>query len=290
MKIKRVLVAGAGGALGFEIVRTLRAKGVAVTATYRTLRPGVRESLSALGAEVDILDVADEDNTPSMLERADGAIFTPILSTSGAAARHLLSGQRAVFFSSNNVAIDPEAEVYSQLLEAEKQVLNDADNAVILRPTMIYGYPGDGNMSRLIKTFQRFPVVPLPGRGAALQQPVYYKALAGAAVDALLTSTGQPRICAVAGPEPVAQGALFRAAAYAAGSKSLILPMPLAPVAPVLSFLEKLGLRLPVTSAQIARAGLDKTPSCEHVLLTKTSLKEGLAALAADLDAAPEGA
>ena len=150
---------------------------------------------------------------------------------------------------------------------------------------MIYGYPGDGNLSRLINTMRRWPVTPLPGDGRALQQPVYYQALAKAAVAALGSADRHPRRCAVAGPQPVTQRTLFRAAAHASGARCLIVPAPLGAVAPLVKVIEQFGIKPPLSSAQIARTGLDKTPVGEHVILTDTSLETGLAKLVQAMDA-----
>ena len=282
-----VLVVGGGGVLGREIVRVLRKGGANVKAAYRTERPGFDRELSSLGAHTARLDLSDAEATRRLLEEADAAIFTPILSTASPAAMHLRENQPAVFFSSNNVAIDPGAPVYARLLQAEAKVCAAAPQAIILRPTMIYGYPGDGNFSSLIKTMRRSPVTPLPGAGKALQQPVFYKALARAAVAALFAPADHPHLCAVAGPEPLTLQETYRAVARAAKARTLIAPLPLGLAANTLKIFERCGFRLPISSVQMARAGLDKTPSAAHVILTDTGLEEGLRALAAAIDAKP---
>ncbi len=283
--MNRILVVGAGGALGCEIVRILRATGADVTATYRTPRQGISEKLNSLGAAAAQLDLADTAQSERLLKNADAVVFTPILSVAVAAANLMRDDQRAVFFSSNNVAIDPSAEVYTRLLKAEADLLAAAPQAIILRPTMIYGYPGDGNLSRLMKLMRRLPATPLPGAGKALQQPVYYKALARTAVAALLGKAGHPQLCAVAGPEPISQRALFLEVARAGRARTLIVPLPVMAFAPVFKLIEQLGLKLPISSAQLARTGLDKTPQAQHVILTETSLAAGLEALVRDIDA-----
>ncbi len=286
-----VLVVGAGGVLGREIVRILRVKGVDVVAAFRTRRAGLKEMLAGLGAKPLQLDIDDIAATRQALGEVDAAVFTPILTVSQSAAALLGEGQRAVFFSSNNVAIDPEAEVYGRLAKAEEAVLSAAPGAVILRPTMIYGYPGDGNISRLIHWMRRSPILPLPGGGYALQQPVYYRDLANAAVQTVLDAAPLARTHAVAGPEPITTRALYDAVALAAGARPFIAPMPFAAFAPILRGAEAIGVRLPVKAAQLARAARDKTPPPEAALiLGETSLDGGLAALIAALDDSLHGA
>jgi nucleoside-diphosphate-sugar epimerase len=286
-----VLVVGAGGVLGREIVRVLRAKGIDVTAAFRTRRAGLKQTLAGLGAKPLQLDIDDSDATRQALGEVDAAVFTPILTVSQGAAALLGAGQRAVFFSSNNVAIDPEAEVYGRLAKAEEAVLSAAPGAVILRPTMIYGYPGDGNISRLVHWMRRSPILPLPGSGAALQQPIYYRDLAKAAAQTVLDAAASARSYTVAGPEAVSTRVLYDAVALAAGARPFIAPMPLAAFAPILRGAEAIGVRLPVKAAQLARAARDKTPPSEAALiLGETNLDNGLAALTAALDDGLHGA
>jgi len=290
MTIDRVLVVGAGSALGSEIVQVLRQRGHGVLASYRTPRRSVQDALIALGADLVRLELADAQGVADALSQVDAVIFTPILTASSRAAKLLSPAKPAIFFSSNNVAIDPQADVYARLLAAESAVRTAAPHASIVRPTMIYGYPDDQNLSRLMRAMRRYLIIPSPGRGAALQQPVYFKALARMVVSELTDQRSGGRICAIAGPAPVTQRALYGAVAKAAGVSPVIAPIPSRLFAAMIGGLEKAGMRLPVTAAQIARAGRDKTPKGDCILLTDTPLEAGLAALAAALDDGGAGA
>lgn len=290
MSGKRILVVGAGGALGRAITARLSALGHDPLAAYRTPRAGVEDSLGALGATPVRLDLADQHRLETLLANADGAIFTPILTVSAPAADALRKAMPAVFFSSNNVAVDPENEIYARLGEAEQETLAAAPQAVILRPTMIYGYAEDGNLSRLIKAMRRLPFAPMPGNGAALQQPIYYRDLADMAVDALFAEEMRGQVFAAAGPAAVTQKALFAAAAAAAGTRLRALHLPLGVMAPAMAMAERLGLRFFVKAAQLRRAGADKTPQGAKTLLGRTALEEGLKELVRALDGGGAGA
>lgn len=284
MKVNKVLVVGAGGALGYEIARTLRARDIEVTATYRTPRENIEERLTALGANSVRLNINDTDALASLIKHAEAAIFTPILTMSKVAAPFLAPSHRAVFFSSNNAAIDRKAEVYADLRMAEEAVHQDMPSATILRPTMIYGYPGDGNLAQLIGAMRRWPLVPMPGNGTALQQPVFYKDLAAIAVRALFDDAGRGRISLVAGPQALSQRELYETAARAAGVTLRTINTPLGLGAKALSVIEHLGLHLPVSAAQLSRAAMDKTPKGPDPILGETTLEEGLIQLAEALD------
>ena len=287
MNDKHILVVGACKPLGMEIVRRLCASGHNVVATYRTVNEGACRQLEGLGARVVHLDVADENALAAQLDNACGVIFTPILTVSKKAS-HLVAGRfPTVFFSSNNVAVDFEAEVYARLRSAEEEVSQQAPNAIILRPTMIYGYAGDGNLASLVRAMRRFPLVPMPGDGKALQQPIYYKDVAKIACDAVIGDMSTKQVCTIAGPQAVSQKALYQEVARAAKTASFIVPMPAGPISHILRVTEKLGLPAPLSAAQVARANENKTPKADNVIFGETTLTEGLNALISDLDETP---
>src|SRR6185437_7030646 len=100
---------------------------------------------------------------------------------------------------------------------------------VILRPTMIYGAPGDRNLSRLLPLLCRFPVLPVPG-GGHLQQPVHAADVADAVLAAAERRAAGGRIYDVAGPEPMTFAELLRTSANAVASRTRFFPVPLTPV------------------------------------------------------------
>ncbi len=284
MTDKHILVVGASKPLGMEIARRLCASGRNVVATYRTPNAEACRQLESFGARVVQLDVTDETALAAQLENANGAIFTPILTVSKHAVRLSTGRFPVVFFSSNNVAVDFQADIYARLRDAEEEVGELAPNAIIFRPTMIYGYPGDGNIASLVRAMRGFPVVPMPGNGAALQQPIFYKDVAQLACEAVTGDLNPKQICTIAGPHAVSQKSLYLEIARAAKVKPLIVPMPAGPISQILRITETLGLPAPLSAAQVARANQDKTPKAEPVMFGETSLKEGLNALICDLD------
>ncbi|WP_425408702.1 NmrA family NAD(P)-binding protein [Hyphococcus sp.] len=283
MTVSSVLIFGAGGAVGLEAARNAAARGLSVVAAYRTERSGVSEKIQNCGARAVKADLEDTDHIKTLLAQSDAVIFTPILSVSAQAAPLLGRTQRAIFFSSNNVAIDPQADDYARILEAEAMVQRAAPAAAILRPTMIYGYPGDGNISRLMTLMRRAPLVPMIGRASALQQPVYFKDLARAALDELFNDAKPAGVCAVAGPTAITKKELYQAVAAASGARTHILPAPVGPAAAMAQFLERAGQKTGLKRAQLQRADLDKTPRGGRLILGETRLEDGLRALAAEL-------
>ena len=123
----------------------------------------------------------------------------------------------------------------------------------------------------------------MPGTGNALQQPVYYRDLAAVAVERLLNSADAEICYSVAGPAPVIQREVYQLAAQAAGKNPFTPSIPLLPLSTAISLLEAVGVKPPVTKAQIARVEKDKVPNGVCVILTATPLEDGLERLAREM-------
>jgi uncharacterized protein YbjT (DUF2867 family) len=120
---------------------------------------------------------------------------------------------------------DPAAE---GVRAAEAAVLARGGASLILHPTMIYGGRGENNVLRVAALIRRLGVLPLPGGGRSLIQPIHAEDVA-ACVDAALSA--QPAVSGalvIAGPEPLTWAGFARAIADAAGLRVRILPVPLA--------------------------------------------------------------
>ncbi len=274
--------------MGARIALGLRAGGHEVLATRRTPSQ-LDETLAGAGIALGELDLIDLDAVKALAADIDAAVLTPILSISRPAILALSEAgvERGVAFSSNNVAIVGPDPVYDGLRAAEGEILAGAPGWAILRPTMIYGYPGDKNLSRLMTLAARWPVVPRPGSGRAMQQPIHIEDLARLA--AVLADGSWPGcgVLPVGGPDRLAHGEMVRRAVTTARPGRPVLPLPLAPGRWVVSVLKALGLPSPLSPAQLQRVELDKTavdPAAIPVgLQPQISLDQGLSRLAAEM-------
>lgn len=253
--MKRILVVGAGRPLGAGITLRLLQAGHGVTAA-RFRRTGHDRELEAAGASLATLDLRDLEAVTRLAAGHDGAVLVPILSLSGPAAKVLAEAgiARGVAFSSNNVAVAPDAPVYQALAAAERDLMEKAPGWAILRPTMIYGHLGGDAIAGLMQRAARWPVLPIPGSGRALQQPVHINDLAGivlALVSGTWPATGA---LPVGGAQVMSQSDLIGKVFAAIGRPLRTVRLPLSPV----RLAARIGLPLPLDRHQLARIERDK--------------------------------
>ena len=169
------------------------------------------------------------------------------------------------------------------VLAGEAAFLASGRPGLLLHPTMIYGAEGEDNVQRLTALLRRLPLVPLPGGGHALVQPVHQSDLTRAILAAIdMPSTG-PDTIVVAGPTPLPYADFVRAVARAAGLKPpRIVSLPawalrLAAPLTILPFLPRIGgdeiRRLMEDKAfdihpLRARLGIDPIPLAEGLART----------------------
>jgi nucleoside-diphosphate-sugar epimerase len=179
---------------------------------------------------------------------------------------------RAVFVSTTAVTTALHPPTKPVRLAAEDQIRRSGLDWTILRPTMIYGDAGDRNLSRLLRLLTRTPVLPVPGTGGCLHQPVHVADVAAAVLAAAQRLEAQrldtQRLAApgarsgslynVAGPEPIPFGELLRTCARAVGSRTRLLPVPLAPLVPLARGYERLSRHPRLRAEQLLRLGEDK--------------------------------
>jgi len=144
------------------------------------------------------------------------------------------------------------------VLAGERALLASGRRAVMLHPTMIYGAAGEDNVQRLAALLGRLPLVPLPGGGRALVQPIHQADVTRSLRAALDMALDGPEAIVIAGPEPLPYAGFVRAVAQAAGlSRPRIVPVPAAALL-ALAPLTRLPLLPRIRGAEIRRLLEDK--------------------------------
>lgn len=179
------------------------------------------------------------------------------------------------------------------VMEGERVFVGSGRPGVMLHPTMIYGAQGEDNVQRLAALLARLPVVPLPGGGRALVQPIHQSDVTRCIVAALGRNWPEPATIVIAGPAPLPYADFVRAVAAAAGlRRPRIVPvaagvlMALAPFTGFLPGIPSIG------HDEIRRLGEDKAfdimPMFNRLGVNPIPLADGLAATFAHTRAIPD--
>jgi nucleoside-diphosphate-sugar epimerase len=266
---------------------------VALARSYTAIAAVARHGAEPLSGDFDdpagLADAFSSAQCSSLLNIASlGFGHAPAI----VAAARAAGVDRAVFISTTAVTTRLRARSRSVRLMAEQQIRESGLKWTILRPTMIYGAPGDRNLSRLLALLTRVPVLPVPGGGRHLQQPVHVADVAGAVLSAAERPESAGSIYDVAGPEPLSFDELLRITARAVGSRTRFLPVPLSPLVAAARGYELLAARPRIRAEQLQRLAEDKTFSIKDAArdlgYAPRSFAEGIVAEARALGLAQE--
>jgi nucleoside-diphosphate-sugar epimerase len=174
------------------------------------------------------------------------------------------------------------------VLAGEAAFLRSGRAGVMLHPTMIYGAQGEDNVQRLAAVIRRLPVLPLPGGGRSLVQPVHQSDVTQAIVAALEHPWSGPQSIVIAGPEPIPYLDFVRAVALASGAgRPRTVTVPAGPLIALAVLTRYLPGVPTIEGAEVRRLLEDKAfdigPMREVLGITPIALAEGLALTFASL-------
>lgn len=236
-------VFGGSGFVGRHTIRVLAKDGWRIRAACR--RPDLAGHLQPMGRVGQIHAVQSNLRYPASIARAvEGASLVVnavgILAPSGRQTFNSLhvAGARAVAKAAREAGVsrlvhisalgaDPKAAAkYARSkAEGEAAVLEEFPDAVILRPSVIFG-PEDELFNRFAAMAETSPVLPLIGGGRCKFQPVFVGDLAQA-VAAIASGTGRSgTIYEIGGPEVMSLRQILDATQEWSGRRRRYLPMP----------------------------------------------------------------
>jgi nucleoside-diphosphate-sugar epimerase len=275
----RVHIIGASGRSGIALSRSLVADHVSLVPIVRDPAKWHSAGIAVAARHADLTDAA----------RLRDALHDATHIVSCAHARHTAavlavapSDAHFVFLgSTRKFTMWPDAHG-NGVLAGEAAFVTSGRSGVMLHPTMIYGAQGEDNVQRLATLLRRLPVVPLPGGGKALVQPIHQDDITRAIRAALDRAWQGPSTLVIAGPVPLPYADFVRAVAVASGRRPpriVALSTPgLMAIAGILRYIPMLP---GVDPAEIRRLLEDKSfdvrPMIETLKFTPIPLQEGLA-------------
>ena len=252
-----VHVIGASGRSGRRLCAALTAAGITPVPVVRN---PTRWAATGLPGAPRLADLEQPAALAAALVGATSLVCCAHARYAGAVLAAAPTGARVVFLGSTRKFTRWRDDHASGVLAGEAAFHAAGRPGVMLHPTMIYGAQGEDNVRRLAALLARLPLVPLPGGGRALVQPIHQDDVTRAILAALARPWIGPESLVIAGPAPLTYADFVRAVAAAAG-----LPAPrivAVPAAPLRAFapLTRLLPFLPrVRSAELRRLTEDKT-------------------------------
>jgi uncharacterized protein YbjT (DUF2867 family) len=253
---RTVHVIGASGRSGAALCRSLIADDVAVVPV---VRDAAKWAAQGIARTPRIADLGDADALHDALDGATSVVSTAHARHAAAVIAAAPRDARLIFLGSTRKFTRwPDAHG-NGVLAGEAAFLASGRAGVMLHPTMIYGAAGEDNVRRLAALMRRLPLLPLPGGGSALVQPIHQDDVTRAILAALARQWDGPHSIVVAGPAPLRYADFVRAIAAAAGlPPPRIIGFPPAPLLVAATLSRFLPLLPTIRPAEIRRLTEDK--------------------------------
>jgi len=272
----RIVIFGATGRLGKLLVHNFSEQGNAILSLGRT-----REALGGLPGDSRVHDLTKSHGGAPFIRAGDRVINAAHASHTSAILRLCPPDieRLIVIGSTRYLTRIPDAKA-DEVRDAA-QVLQDSILPwVLLHPAMIYGAAGENNVQRMAALIRRFHIVPLPGGGKSLIQPIHINDVA----EAVLRATDKPglkrAVIHLGGPEAVPYYEFLRAIADASGTWVKVPSLPVS----LLRLAAGMTAFVPgipkITDAEVLRLMEDKDVDVKEMKdvlgVTPRPLKQGL--------------
>lgn len=271
----RILVTGAAGFLGSQVVRIAADQGYSVRALVR--RAGDGRLFDSSKVEIAIGDITDPGSVAQAM-RGIAAVVHCAAVTSAAkpdwarSRRVNVGGTKAVIDAadekvrwiqiSSMSAHEGSTSVYGVTKrEADEAVRASELRWTILRPSIIYGSGERGLVARTLRIMRQLPFVPVVGPGTNLIRPVHVDDVAGAALSCISAPSTIGKSYMIGGRDEITMDEFFRGLADAHGVGRPIVHLPYSFALPLARVLGGFLAHPPITTDNIL--GVMEAPRVE---------------------------
>lgn len=275
----KVLVTGATGFVGRSVVAQLIEAGHGVRALVRD--PARASMLPKDGVQLISGDVLDPPSLVPACDGVDAVIhLVAVIRESGKSqtftginvdgTRNMVEAAkksgvgRFVYAGTVGAVDDPHLRYMRSRWQAEQTVIGSRVPYSILRFSVAFG-EGDEFINPLAAMFKALPVVPVPGNGRATFQPIAVQDAARCLVEALQTDDALGRTYDLGGPESLTYIEMMKLISGAAGSRALLVHVPLPIMRLAVGMMERVMARPPATGEQLKMLDLDNSCDPEAV-------------------------
>jgi NADH dehydrogenase len=207
----KILLTGASSGIGSVLIKRLvDCAGLEITAMiYRSLvnisgcesRQGDLNNPELLTRVVDGVDIVVHMAALTSSAQESEYFRINVTGTQNLVDACVLKGvKRIIYISSRAASLDGGGYSRSKL-GAEECVKNSRLNWLILRPSEVYGQGAGDTINRLIQWVQKYPLVPVIGKGQAKLSPVYIDDVVSAMERAILDKELKGETILLSGPE-----------------------------------------------------------------------------------------
>ena len=238
--MSRVLVTGAAGLVGQNLIPRLKARGHEIVAIDK--HPANTAVLRSLHPDITVIeaDLARDDGWQGQIADADIVVLSHAqiggLEQAAFTANNVTATERVIaavrakapylVHLSSSVVESAADDWYVRSKDAqEKLVVGSGLPVVVLRPTLMFGWFDRKHLGWLARFMQKAPLFPIPGSGRYLRQPLY----AGDFCDIIMACIEQRptgKAYNISGQEKIDYIDLIRAVRAACGARTPIVRIP----------------------------------------------------------------
>ena len=244
MKPKNCLIFGASGQCGRHLIRSLTKNNIKVTALTRNVhQKGYILKTQANPGYLEIVEgsIFDHNLIEKLFSNADLCVnLIGILFEKGKnnfnnihvefpkmISRYASNYKLEKFVHLSALGIENAKDsIYAQSkLKGEKEILNNFNNAVIVRPSIVYSVD-DNFTTQLMTLLGLLPIFPIYYNGKTKFRPIYCSDLTDS-ITKIITDDINENIIEFAGPEEMTFKEILQKLLYLIEKKRLLLPMPI---------------------------------------------------------------